>query len=76
MLKEYVKLAFGYRGDDGHFRTYFVAEDVRGCNVKPWAVFIRHEGKGFVQQVSPWYCYRGWAERYIRKLKTNTLRNK
>lgn len=65
-MRSYAKLAFGFR-INGVYRTYAVCEDDRGCNAKPWAVFYWDEPNGTAHQLSPWYMYRGWAERFIRK---------
>lgn len=47
---------------------YAVAEDDRGCNVKPYCVMAYNGTRGFAQQVSRWYFHKGWAVRAWRKI--------
>lgn len=51
---------YSYHGADG--KTVFIGKDE--TMLKPWAVF--KDNGNFVQQVSKWYAYRGWAERALK----------
>lgn len=48
---------------------YTVAEEQH--TAKPYCVMAYREGRGFAQQVSKWYCHKGWAIRKWRELTNN-----
>lgn len=53
---------------NNYYREYFVCSEDPEVHLKPWAIFAWDFETRTFQQVSKWYCYRGWAERTIRQM--------